>query len=797
MNYSKLSRPTWLKHLNQRTSKAKTTPSKPNPFKNSILNKVRLAIFLCFLSAIICSNYFISSSVIPLLKDAADESTVKSSREVIEKIQQELTIAKTLAFSLATIASNLPNDKQTLYQLLPNIISPEGSKNAVVGGGIWPEPYIFDKQLERSSLFWGKNTQGELVFFDDYNMNDVPSYHEEGWYVPVRKLSANQVHWSKSYNDPYSHQRMVTVSAPIWRGTEYIGVSTIDINLDRILNTINNGASLLGGHGFLVDNDGHFISPPNKAIKQSDIDLQNELSFSILRKNNERFMVSKKQQKTHKASLNTNGRRDNIEFFDVYNEASGEALRIILFHMNDTQWTLGFITPKNLFMTPVYAFVKKTLIVQALILIFFLLIIYFTLEKLIRKPFFKLLNQLENDNKFIKYPNKHDELSVFTTLFNKRYAQLKNSKKELRENSAYLQRALDSAHAGTLSFNAESQYLDWDEKSSQIFGVPHQEDSNKFEVLKQLIHPNDLDKIALFKGALDDPGITDYKTEYRICLPDKSLRWIQGSIKILRDDNGKAISCNGLHLDLTERKTTEASLLAKEMAEKSNRLKSEFLAHMSHELRTPMHGILSFADFGIKKSDTASREKLSQYFQYIQTSGQRLLGLLNDLLDLSKVEAGKMLLHKQRSDFNTIIDNCCREQQQKLIDANIDVQITKNKTSLHANIDALRITQVICNLLSNSIKFSPDNSIIYINTSQNDNEQLCFTMTNEGAPIPANELESIFDPFIQSQKPPTEHKGTGLGLAISREFIEAHNGKIWAEANKKKGATFKFLLPIK
>ncbi len=766
--------------------------------KNSLFNKVMLTIGLCLVLAAITSNVFMTSHVDPLLKDAYDQSSLQFSREVVARVRHELSNAETLVISLATITNTLPKDKATLIHLLPKIILPADSKSLVVGGGIWPEPYIFDEELERTSLFWGKNTLGELVQFDNYNKQDSLSYHNESWYTSAKHLPVNQFSWSSSYTDPHTLQKMLTVSAPIWKDHAFFGISTIDLDLNNLLKEIEDTARSLGGYSFLVDKSGHLISPPsNTDFIQKTIEQNKELSFNLLTKKSKEIKNSLITGKPLKTSNNLHKIAHDSSFFDIHNDASGITSRVTLFYMHDTHWTLGFITPKQVMTAPIALFLKKTVLAQSLIVVFFTMLILLSLNKLIRKPLQALLSQLSNDDPILSYPNEHDELGMFTARFNQRYSQLKESKEKLRENSVYLQRALDSSHAGTISLDILSNTMEWDDKTSFIFGLPNIQTPDKYEVLRKLIHPDDLDDVhRLFNEAFATQSTTDFETEYRIVLQSGGIRWIKASTKISRDSSGAALRYNGLIFDLTEKKASEQAVLSKEMADKANRLKSEFLAHMSHELRTPMHGILSFADFGIKKHNTASREKLLQYFQHIQTSGQRLLSLLNNLLDLSKVEAGRMVLNKQKTDFNLIVDTCCLEQKQRLIDNNVGLEINKAQTTLYPNIDALRITQVICNLLSNSIKFSPNGSTIYIYSEQNDQKQLTFSINNQGPPIPAKDLESIFDPFVQSNAPPSDNKGTGLGLAISREFIEAHHGKIWAEANRKDGATFKFTIPL-
>lgn len=249
--------------------------------------------------------------------------------------------------------------------------------------------------------------------------------------------------------------------------------------------------------------------------------------------------------------------------------------------------------------------------------------------------------------------------------------------------------------------------------------------------------------------------------------------------------------------DLTEQKEYESALIeAKDHARQANEAKSAFLANMSHELRTPMHGILSFAKIGLKKVTSATKEELTRYFSNIQISGERLMPLLDNLLDLSKIEAGKMSLNFEKGDLASLFDACQLEQKQRLLDLKLKLNIIQPKQKLITYFDKARISQVVTNLLSNAIKFSPENTTITASISQNTESEIVFSIEDEGVGIPEGELEDIFDAFIQSSKTNTGAGGTGLGLAISKEIIVAHNGKIWAENNNGNGVIVSFTLPI-
>ncbi len=248
---------------------------------------------------------------------------------------------------------------------------------------------------------------------------------------------------------------------------------------------------------------------------------------------------------------------------------------------------------------------------------------------------------------------------------------------------------------------------------------------------------------------------------------------------------------------------------AQQEADRANLSKTEFLANMSHELRTPMHGILSFSNFGIKRYESAEREKLGQYFYRIQQSGERLLQLLNNLLDLSQLEAGRMEFKLTKTNFVDLVDLVVQEQQARIHERKLCVTVQSHKP-FELYIDEGRIVQVLVNLLSNAIKFTPLGGELRIRICPDQIlqrhperggvfslEAVRFALEDNGVGIPANELESIFDKFIQSSKTKSNSGGTGLGLAICREIIEGHGGRIWAENGAQGGALFQFVLPLR
>jgi signal transduction histidine kinase len=246
---------------------------------------------------------------------------------------------------------------------------------------------------------------------------------------------------------------------------------------------------------------------------------------------------------------------------------------------------------------------------------------------------------------------------------------------------------------------------------------------------------------------------------------------------------------------------------AKQAADEANAAKSLFLANISHELRTPMHAILSFSELGRDRAQTALPDKLRKYFERINSSGESLLALLNDLLDLSKLEAGKMVIEQSQEDLRSLATDVLMEFEPLINSKRLDVRLIPGESDTVAQVDRNRIGQVLRNLLSNALKFTPDGGRITLvliagelpaGRRTGDSgaiPAIVLEVSDTGVGIPQGELEAIFDHFVQSSRTRSSAGGTGLGLAICKEIVSAHRGELSAHNNAEGGATFVMKLP--
>ncbi len=309
-----------------------------------------------------------------------------------------------------------------------------------------------------------------------------------------------------------------------------------------------------------------------------------------------------------------------------------------------------------------------------------------------------------------------------------------------------------------------------------------------------LIAPDERERLVAYANMRRRGEEAPTVYEYRGLHKDGSLIWLDNRVISVEWSGGQAIQTT--IYDISERKRAEVALQeAKEVAETANRAKSAFLANMSHELRTPLHVMLSCAGFGLKRFDTESPDKLRAYFQQIHQNGETLLALLNDLLDLAKLEAGKMVFNFEPHELAPLLCVATEHVQPLLSQHQLTLRYVPLARPQKAILDPDRIMQVLRNLLSNAIKFSPTHGAITISLAQHGTDMV-IAVRDQGMGIPEAELDAIFDKFVQSSHTVNGSGGTGLGLAICHEIVTAHGGRIWAENGLEGGAVVTFTIPL-
>jgi signal transduction histidine kinase len=261
---------------------------------------------------------------------------------------------------------------------------------------------------------------------------------------------------------------------------------------------------------------------------------------------------------------------------------------------------------------------------------------------------------------------------------------------------------------------------------------------------------------------------------------------------ISRSFNHMVLNLKDLYSDLAS--TVQDRTEALEDVRKADSAKITFFQNISHELRTPMHGILSFARLGVKLDSQSNPEKVTKYFKNINTSAERLMQMIDSIMDLAKMESGHMTFFFQSAKFLLPIHQIKEELNAAFIEKGVELIIPSPGKDLHVAFDTEMLSRVYRNLLGNALKMSKPESKVIVQISEN-GDIVKVSVLDRGPGIPEDEIKNIFDKFVQAGEG-RKRGGTGLGLALCREIIFAHNGRIWAENRDGGGACFSFEIPL-
>jgi signal transduction histidine kinase len=243
------------------------------------------------------------------------------------------------------------------------------------------------------------------------------------------------------------------------------------------------------------------------------------------------------------------------------------------------------------------------------------------------------------------------------------------------------------------------------------------------------------------------------------------------------------------------RMNDELQRLYKEL-ETASKHKSEFLANMSHELRTPLNAIIGFSQVLREGISGEVNAKQQEYLDDILTSASHLLALINDVLDLSKVEAGQVELQVAPFSLQEALERGVSMVRERATQDGVQLTLHANGNLDVVVGDERRIRQVIFNLLSNAVKFAPAGGQVDVKATQS-NGEVTVSVADTGPGIAAQDLDRIFEEFQQTDVGASQAEGTGLGLALSKRFVEMHGGRIWCDSELGKGSTFRFTLPLR
>jgi len=627
------------------------------------------------------------------------------------------------------------------------------------------------------------------VIINDKNYSSYP-YKEKEWY----KYSATyfETKWSNPYFDKgLGNILMITYSTPLFINNRFAGVIGIDVNVSS-LNSIITDAS---------NKSESVFNKTQVIVFSSDstivVDAQ---AKHIGKKFNEFYGVN--QYKSLTQALDTMF-SNNFGYSNfIFNKIK---YRMFYGPIPQANWIVVSILESSRINNAVWQSILPKLIMTAVFILILIILIYILSKKIVQ-PITELcdvtLEIAHGDyNKKISI-NRKDELGMLAHNFHIMKENLKKREQNLREASRNVKQLLDNLPLTVLQFNRERKiiyynnigrdrlYSNFDKASLQNFT----------DWLSFIKNPDDRMRAEnAFKGkgcVLEGYNII---TDSKYGKSYFTNKYVQAHF-IPSLKNNTVASVTLIILDLTEVKQNENLRVEKKSAEIANKAKSEFLARMSHEIRTPLNAVIGFTNLSLQKPISDSR--LVNYLTKIKASANHLLTIINDILDYSKIEAGKIELEKTSFDIEELLNEVFDLGASIAHDKNLELIISHSPLIPYPLMgDPVKLKQIIVNLVSNAIKFTQEGEIhvnVDIEKQTKNRTTLLVSVKDTGIGLSKEQQKILFQPFVQADGSITRRfGGTGIGLTISKRLVELMKGKIWIESEEGKGSIFWFTAEFK
>ncbi|MEM7650683.1 MAG: PAS domain-containing protein [Pseudomonadota bacterium] len=375
---------------------------------------------------------------------------------------------------------------------------------------------------------------------------------------------------------------------------------------------------------------------------------------------------------------------------------------------------------------------------------------------------------------------------------------IKRQKKSLSRREKQLSEAESIGRMGHWSWTIGEETMEWSDQIHRIFGVQDTEFETTLDAMNKMVHREDIARVnQAFQRAVIEEN--DYDMEFRVVRPDGDIRHIRCEGRCSFDKSGEVVALYGIMQDMTERMLYESDLRkAKEQAEKAYASRTQFLANMSHELRTPLNAIIGFSEMiEHQLLGPIGTEKYLEYIGGIRESGEHLLDLISDILDMSKIEAGKYELDLEEVNVTKVMQLAAHMMEGRAHESGVKIEQERDfDEDFKIIADRRAVLQILLNLVSNAVKFTPDGGQVKIAGFKREN-YLSIKVIDNGIGIPANKMASVTKPFEQvSSSYARDHEGSGLGLAITKDLLEMHGGTLFIDSKVDEGTSVTVRLPF-
>lgn len=632
---------------------------------------------------------------------------------------------------------------------------------------------------------------------------DIPKYNF--YYEADGENNPNrEVVWTDVYLDPAGNGWMVSSIAPVYNKDFLEGVVGIDVTVSNIIGQVLQLEIPYEGYGILVGKDGTILALPSRGEADFGLNELTEHSYDqailqdTFKPNDFNVFINPsfsniasdiKDQPNGNSTININGSNRVVSWATI----------------EETEWKLLIFVEEN----NVYAKVTQTvnvLNVVGWLMLLGLVVLYIVFVYVLSKRTINISHNISKPlmemNALVKkigdgaYYQDEKVMEVFELEQTYNYLvdmgiqlghanrQLIEVQDELRNNEAYLKALVNSIDDVILEVNEFGHILQvWTKDNRHVSTYFNDGQVNSIGLLV------DENKAEEFVKKINQTIATGQsKTiEYKL-MNENEENWFLAKISLVNEISRKAVVSSR---DITDRIKMEKTLVqAKDDAEKANRAKSTFLSNMSHELRTPLNAILGFAQIIEMDTGTPLSESQTSSIGQILGAGRHLLMLINEVLDLAKIESGKIMLSMEPVSVNAVIEEIYALMKPIADKNQIKLTLKYNVSDdLYVLADFTRIKQVLINLITNAIKYNKEEGSVNVSIEKS-SSKVHFSVVDSGVGIPKDELAHIFKPFYRVSTKDTTIEGTGIGLAVAKQLIELMDGNIFVESSEGIGSRF-------
>jgi PAS domain S-box-containing protein len=359
-----------------------------------------------------------------------------------------------------------------------------------------------------------------------------------------------------------------------------------------------------------------------------------------------------------------------------------------------------------------------------------------------------------------------------------------------------LQLTTEASGIGTWERDIPSGQGFWDATMRALHGYPPDAPVPSHEQYMAMVHRDDREPLLAYWQALREGHLTSIDYQARFVLPDGSVRRLQTRGRIQRDNQGDGLRRTGICYDITERHEAEAALQAKALAESASAAKTEFLSRMSHELRTPLNAVLGFAQLMALDKGEPLGPKQRERLDHVHTAGWHLLALINDVLDLARIESRQTAMVMGWTALAPIIRETLAMTHTQAAQRNITVSVRQDAhTPEQVWTDVTRLQQLLLNLMSNAVKYNVEGGRVELHAWLDAEHRLCIAVRDTGLGMSSEQLQGLFEPFNRLGREGSKVEGTGIGLSLSKSIAEQMGGHVQVQSTLGRGSEFMLVLP--